>query len=153
MPNIDEMMKKTGEKMNEARDAVLDLADKAGKKISELYGDARVRLKIAEVQKDINSLYKDIGKAAYTANRSGEDVSAVINEKCDEIQRLYAEMEELSRSLEKEQEQEGSDGGDVIEVEAAEAPEAPAPESPAQEAPVQETPAQEAAPAEAAPEN
>lgn len=152
MPNIDELMKKAGEKMNEARDVVMDLADKAGKKAGEIYGDAKIRIKIADVQKDINSLYKEVGKAAYTANRAGEDVSAVVNDKCDEIQRLYAEMEELSKSLNKNSAEESAsdDGADdgVIEVEAGEAPAPDGEKAPDGEAPADETPAGETAPAD-----
>lgn len=132
--DFDGLMKKVGEKMNEARDVVMDLTDKAGKKAGEIYGDTKIRLKIADVQRDINNLYKEVGKAAYVANRAGEDVSAVIGEKCDEIQRLCAEMEELGKGLVKE---EAEEADDVIEVEAQESeaeaePEA-ATEEPAEE--------------------
>ena len=126
--DFDELMKKVGVKMNEARDVVMDLTDKAGKKAGEIYGDTKVRLKIADVNRDINNLYKEVGKAAYTANRAGEDISAVINEKCDEIQRLYEEMEELAKSIAKPEEEE-AEADDVIEVEAEESEsEAPAEE-------------------------
>ncbi len=119
---FDDLMKKVGVKMNEVRDIVMDFTDKAGKKAGEIYGDTKTKLKIADVQKDINNLYKEVGKAAYTANRSGEDVSAVIGDKCDEIARLYAEMEELSQSLAKAKDEDGAeDDGGVIEVEASEA--------------------------------
>ena len=138
MVEFDELMKKAGERMNEARDAVMDLADKAGKKATELYGDAKVRLKISDIQKDINKLYREVGKSAYTANRSGEDVSAVINEKCDEIQRLYGEMEELSKSLSKEKENEEAEAAEAdepIETEAVESDEPAGPEAPAEPEP------------------
>ncbi len=140
MVEFDELMKKAGERMNEARDAVMDLADKAGKKATELYDDAKTRLKIADIQKDINKLYREVGKSAYTANRSGEDVSAVINEKCDEIQRLYGEMEELSKSVAKAKEEaveEPADG--PVETEAVESDEPAEPAEPvADEAPEEE---------------
>ncbi len=137
MVEFDELMKKAGERMNEARDAVMDLADKAGKKATELYGDAKVRLKISDIQKDINKLYREVGKSAYTANRSGEDVSAVINEKCDEIQRLFGEMEELSKSLSKEKENEEAEAAadEPIETEAVESDEPAEPEAPAEPEP------------------
>ncbi len=100
--DFDEIMKKVGSKMNDVRDVVLDFTDKAGKKAGEVYGDAKVKIKLADVQRDINSLYKEIGAAAYTANRAGEDISAVINDKCAEVERLYAEMEEIAKNLTKE---------------------------------------------------
>lgn len=140
MSNIDEFMKKAGEKLNVARDVVMDMADKAGKKAGELYGDAKIRIKIADVQRDINNLYKEIGKAAYTANRAGEDVAPVIDDKCDEVRRLYDEMEELSKSLNKNTDPSPADDDDgVIEVEVHEAPEAPEPTEEAPE-PTEEAP-------------
>ena len=120
--DFDEMMKKVGIKMNEVRDIVMDFTDKAGKKAGEIYGDTKIKLKIADVQRDISKLYKEIGKAAYIANRAGEDVSAVINDKCDEVERLEAEMEELAKGLAKAKAEAGEtdEADDVIEVEAVE---------------------------------
>lgn len=127
--DFDEVMKKVGVKMNEVRDIVLDFTDKAGKKAGEVYGDAKVKLKLSDIQRDINSLYKEIGSAAYTAPRAGEDIASVIERKCDEVERLYAEMEELAKSLEKEKAEEAS-ADDVIVTEAVEAePEQEQPEA------------------------
>ncbi len=123
--DFDDLMKKIGVKMNEARDMLMDLTDKAGKKAGEIYGDAKIRLKLADIQRDVNSLYKEIGSAAYTANRAGEDVNAVIGEKCDEIQRLYGEMEEIAKGLAKAQGKEvPSEDDDIFETEAVESEEA-----------------------------
>lgn len=127
--DFDELMKKVGVKMNEARDVVMDLTDKAGKKAGEIYGDTKIRLKLADIQRDINALYKEIGSAAYTANRAGEDVNAVIGEKCDEIQRLYGEMEEIAKGLAKAQAETAQDDDDVFETEAEESEEEPAAET------------------------
>lgn len=117
--DFDEMMKKVGIKMNEVRDIVMDFTDKAGKKAGELYGDTKIKLKIDGINRDISKLYKEVGKEAYTANRAGEDVSAVINDKCDEIERLFAEMEELAKGYAKAKaadEEAGEEDG-IIEVE------------------------------------
>ncbi len=133
--DFDELMKTVGAKMNEVRDVVMDFTDKAGKKAGEIYGDTKVKLKIADIQRDINHLYREVGKAAYTANQAGEDIAAVIGDKCSEIQRLYAEMEELNKSLSKDKEETAPEAGDdVIEVEAQESP-APEEDAPAAEAP------------------
>lgn len=99
--DFDEVMKKIAGKLNDVRDIVLDVADKAGKKAGEVYGDTKIKIKMADIQKDINSLYREVGAAAYTADRGGEEIAPVIAEKCDEIQRLYGEMDELSKELEK----------------------------------------------------
>ena len=134
--DFDEMMKKVGAKMNEVRDIVMDFTDKAGKKAGEIYGDTRIKLKIADVQRDINKLYKEVGKTAYTANRAGEDIAAAINDKCDEIERLSAEMEELARGYAKaraEAEANAEDDEDIIEVEAIEAEDDDEAEEPAEE--------------------
>ena len=62
--DMDELMKKVGDKLNAARDAVLDLTDKAGKKAGEVYDVAKVKIKLNDIRRDIGSLYKEIGKTA-----------------------------------------------------------------------------------------
>ena len=98
--DMDELMKKVGDKLNAARDAVLDLTDKAGKKAGEVYDVAKIKIKLNDIRRDIGSLYKEIGKTAYNAFQAKEDIAAAISDKCAEVERLYAEMEAVSKELE-----------------------------------------------------
>lgn len=110
--DMDEIVKNVGDKLNKARDVAMDLADKAGKKANEVYDVAKLRIKIADIHRDINVLYKEIGMAACNAKAAGEDIGAVIADKCAEVERLNGELEELSKSA-------TADDG-TIEVEAEE---------------------------------
>lgn len=109
--DMDEIMKKVGDKFNIARDVVMDLTDKAGKKAGEVYDVAKLKIKLADIRRDISSLYREIGKEAFNAKLAGDDIDAAISEKCAEIQRLQAEIEELSKKVEEET-------GEIIEAEA-----------------------------------
>lgn len=120
--DMDGIMKKVGDKLNVARDVAMDLADKAGKKAGEVYDAAKLKIKLADIRRDISSLYREIGAAAYNARLSGDDIAAAVAEKCDEVQRLKAEMEELSKQVEEEAEAEAEAADDVIiEAEVSEA--------------------------------
>ncbi len=91
--DMDEIMKKVGDKLNVARDTAMDLADKAGKKAGEVYDVAKLKIKLFDMRRDVNALYKEVGKDAYNAGLAGEDVAAAIASKCEEISRLQKEME------------------------------------------------------------
>lgn len=113
--DMDEIVKNMGDKLNKARDVAMDIADKAGEKASEVYDAVKLRLKMADIRRDINSLYKEIGMAACNAREAGEDIASVIADKCGEVERLRAELEALSEKI--------SDDDETIEVEANEADE------------------------------
>ena len=110
--DMDGMMKKLGDAFNTARDKVLDLTDKAGKKAGEVYDVAKLKIRLNDIRRDISSLYKEIGQAAYNARQADEEISAAIGEKCGEIERLYHEMEELAKEVEQET---GEIVGDITE--------------------------------------
>ncbi len=120
--DMDGMMKKLGDAFNTARDKVLDLTDKAGKKAGEVYDVAKLKIRLNDIRRDISGLYKEIGQAAYNARQAGEDISAAIGEKCGEIERLYHEMEELAKEVEQET---GEIVGDITEPEPDTEPAAP----------------------------
>ncbi len=126
--DMDEIMKNAGNKLNKARDVALDWADKAGKKANEVYDVVKIRIKIADIRRDINSLYREIGMAAFDARNAGEDISAVIADKCAEVERLNGEIEELSRKAEAEAETDGAIDAEAWEAEADSPEETPAEE-------------------------
>ena len=122
--DMDELMKKVGDKLNVARDVFLDLTDKAGKKAGEVYDVAKLKIKLNDIRRDISGLYKEAGQAAYNAFKADEDIAAAISEKCAEIERLYNEMEEISKEIELEAEAEAEAEADEAELEVEEPVEA-----------------------------
>ena len=101
--DMDGLMKKVGDTLNAARDVVLDLTDKAGKKAGEVYDVAKLKIKLTDIRRDISSLYKEVGQTAYNALQAQEDIAAAISEKCVEIERLYREMEEVAKEVEEKE--------------------------------------------------
>lgn len=126
--DMDGLMKKVGNTLNAARDVVLDLTDKAGKKAGEVYDVAKLKIKLSDIRRDISSLYKEIGQSAYNALQAQEDIAAAISEKCIEIERLYREMEEVSKEVE-EKESEAAEDAAAEEPAAEEADGEPAVET------------------------
>lgn len=121
--DMDGLMKKVGNTLNAARDVVLDLTDKAGKKAGEVYDVAKLKIKLTDIRRDISALYKEVGQAAYNALQAQEDIAAAISEKCVEIERLYREMEEVAKEVE-EKESEAAAESDAEEPADEEAEEA-----------------------------
>ena len=101
--DMDGLMKKVGNKLNAARDVMLDLTDKAGKKAGEVYDVAKLKIKLTDIRRDISALYKEVGQAAYNALQAQEDIAAAISEKCVEIERLYREMDEVAKAVEEKE--------------------------------------------------
>ena len=77
-----------------------DLAEKGGKKSKELYGVAKIKLKITEKQGNVKNLYKEIGYNAYKAYKAQEDVLGAISDKLSQIDELEAEIAALRNDIE-----------------------------------------------------
>lgn len=119
--DMDGIMKKVGDGLNVARDLVMDFTDKAGKKAGEVYDVAKLKIKLADIRRDINSLYKAIGVAAYDALQAGDDIAAAISEKCAEIQRLNNEIADLEEEVKSEAGELSEEAEDADEETAEEA--------------------------------
>ena len=74
-----------------------DAYETAGKKGKELYTTAKIRLEIAEKQKDVKNLYKEIGYKAY---RAEVDVLEHITPKFKRIDALEEEIAALRERAE-----------------------------------------------------
>ncbi|MCH5187733.1 MAG: hypothetical protein J1F63_04975 [Oscillospiraceae bacterium] len=121
--DMDGLMKKVGDTLNAARDVVLDLTDKAGKKAGEVYDVAKLKIKLTDIRRDISSLYKEVGQSAYNALQAQEDIAAAISEKCVEIERLYREMEEIAKEVEEKEDESAAEAAEEAAAdEAAEEP-------------------------------
>lgn len=77
-----------------------DAYETAGKKGKELYTTAKIRLEIAEKQKDVKNLYKEIGFEAYKAYRAEVDVLEHITPKFKRIDALEEEIAALRERAE-----------------------------------------------------
>lgn len=98
------------------------LAEKGGRKSKELYGIAKIKVKIAEKQGNVKNLYKEVGYNAFRAYKAETDVMEAINQKLEEIDALEVEIAELRNEIEGIKEAENLESEDsfdeTIEVEA-----------------------------------
>ena len=97
------------------------LAEKGGRKSKELYGIAKVKVKIAEKQGNVKNLYKEVGYNAFRAYKAEADVMEAIIKKLEEIDALEAEIAQLRDEIEDIKEAETLESDieeEAIEVEA-----------------------------------
>ena len=89
----------------------MDFFNKLGKKASETYQftkekasnlseELKIRGKISDTKEKINKIYTEIGEVVYSEIKAGTDVSKdEITEKCEEISRLYQDIEKFECEL------------------------------------------------------
>ena len=89
----------------------MDFFNKLGKKASKTYQitkekasnlteELKLRGKISDVKENINKIYTEIGEVVYSEIKAGNDVSKdEITGKCEEISRLYQDIEKLESEL------------------------------------------------------
>ena len=74
-------------------------ANQAG---AELLANAKIRMKIAELEGQMNSMLRDLGKLLYATHTGDPTPSEVMIEKLEEIDRVNAELEILRGGIAKE---------------------------------------------------
>lgn len=78
---------------------VKDVAETAGRKTGELVELGKIKLKIADLRREIASANEGLGRLVYDSRRSGEDVEDMIEACVSHIGELTAEMEELEEKI------------------------------------------------------
>ena len=74
---------------------VKDVAETAGKKTGELVEIGKVRIRIAELRREIAGAHEGLGRLLYDSRKSGEDVTDMIDACVEHIAALYEDLEEL----------------------------------------------------------
>lgn len=69
---------------------------------TELLANAKVRMRIVELEAQVNTLLRDLGKLLYATHTGTPTASEVMLEKLEEIDRLNAELEILKGGIAKE---------------------------------------------------
>ena len=70
------------------------------KKTGEIVEDSKTKYSIFDLNNDIEKVYTEIGKEIYAGYKEDRNVAEFIEEKCQAIDKLNAEIEELKRKLE-----------------------------------------------------
>ena len=69
---------------------------------TELLANAKVRMKIVELESQANALLRDLGKLLYATHIGKPSASEVMIEKLEQIDGIYAELEILKGGISKE---------------------------------------------------
>ena len=89
---VTEISKKAGKV---ATDTYNTVADKSGKLIEE----AKSRISISDMEKEIDKMYESMGLTIYENYKKGEDVGKTFTKECKKIDKLNKEIGELNKKI------------------------------------------------------
>ena len=69
------------------------------KKTGEFVEDSKTKYSIFDLKNEIEKTYTEMGKEIYLASKEDKNVADFIENKCAEIDKLNAEIEELQKKL------------------------------------------------------
>lgn len=78
---------------------VKGVAETAGKKTGELVELGKIKLKIADLRREIAGAHEGLGRLVYDSRKSGEQVDDMVDACIDHIGTLNAELEELEERV------------------------------------------------------
>jgi len=81
--------------LNKAREG----AEKVGQKTSDFVEVTRMKMRIAEIEKEVAATYEGLGRLVYDAQKSGEDVGDMISACVENIDELQADADALRDQL------------------------------------------------------
>lgn len=81
-------------KVGEWKERVVSAGKSAANKSGELVEIAKLSLQISAKEEDIAKVYREIGEKVYDAFKNA-DVQIEVEPLCEELDRLFAELEEL----------------------------------------------------------
>lgn len=89
---VTEISKKAGKV---ATDTYNTVADKSGKLLEE----AKARISISDMERDIDKIYESMGMTVYENYKNGEEVSKNFAKECKKIDKLQKEIDELNKKI------------------------------------------------------
>jgi vacuolar-type H+-ATPase subunit I/STV1 len=69
------------------------------KKTGEIVEDSKTKYSIFDLKNEIEKIYTELGTAIYAARKEDNNISEYIEEKCEQIDKLNFEIEELRKKL------------------------------------------------------
>lgn len=69
------------------------------KKTGEIVEDSKTKYSIFDLKNEIEKSYTEMGKEIYAASKEDRNIADFIENKCAEIDKLNAEIEELQKKL------------------------------------------------------
>lgn len=78
---------------------VKDVAETAGRKTGEWVELGKMKLKIADLRREIAGAHEGLGRLIYDSRKSGESVDDMVDACVDHISTLNAELEDLEERI------------------------------------------------------
>ncbi|HHV50269.1 MAG TPA: zinc ribbon domain-containing protein [Candidatus Avimonas sp.] len=75
------------------------VAEAAGKKTSEFIEITKLRIEIAEQEREMASIFEGLGRLVYDSKKSGEDATSLIDECVDKIDECQNKINDLKRQI------------------------------------------------------
>lgn len=85
--------------MSDLKDKITTTASAAVRKSGELVEITRIKFAIMDTEGEIKKLLRDIGTIVYEARKNNTEIDDSINDKCEQIDELYEEIEEAQERL------------------------------------------------------
>ena len=96
---MDEFFDRIKVQASRAKDEAKKITKQVVNKPNSLLGQTKVSFAISEAESKIDDIYKEIGKNIFDNYKNGEEFSAPINESCEKIIALMAEVTSLQETL------------------------------------------------------
>ena len=74
-------------------------AEKVGQKTSDFVEITRMKMNIAELEKEIAATYEGLGRLVYDAQKSGQDCDDLVRACIENIEELQADVDEIRDQL------------------------------------------------------
>ena len=81
--------------LNKAREG----AEKVGQKTSDFVEVTRMKMNIAEIEKEIAATFEGLGRLVYDAEKSGQDVDDMVHACIENVDELQADVDALRDQL------------------------------------------------------
>ncbi len=78
---------------------VKDVAETVGNKTGELVEIGKIKIKIAELRREIAGAHEGLGRLVYDSRKSGEDVADMVDACVEHIAGMYGDLEELEEKV------------------------------------------------------
>lgn len=75
------------------------MAESAGKKTGELVDQVRLKMDVAQTEKELATAFEGLGRLVYDAHRSGEDIAPLVEDCAARIGELTEKVEATRRQI------------------------------------------------------
>ncbi|MDD3692427.1 MAG: zinc ribbon domain-containing protein [Oscillospiraceae bacterium] len=75
------------------------VAETAGKKTSDFIEVTKLRLDVAELEREMTAIFEGLGRMVYDAKKSGEDASSLVDDCVERLDECQSQIDDLRRKI------------------------------------------------------